>query len=149
MLIILVILEISIGIAAYGKRDEVNSLINEKVDELVKDSWFSGFNNATGVPTYAYQIDVIESNLQCCGYNSTLIGSVPPNCIDIHPTWTKGCKEALDNLYQKNLGTIGGAAISIGVIEIVGLIFAIVIFDSKTSICSERLLQKKAPKVHF
>ena len=114
LLVILVILEISVGIAAYGRRDTIPQLAGEAWATTAK-----GNNNGTLVQ--------IESLLQCCGYASVTDYAVPENCAQTLG-FTVPCKDKLKESLQGSLNSIGGAGIAIGVIEIVGLIFSVIMF---------------------
>lgn len=112
LLILLVILELGVGFAAYGKRDTVESLL--------ATTWHAtaaGPNNASLIQ--------IENLFKCCGYETMNSSAVPLDCQAVYH-YTVPCKDQVTLALEGNLATIGGAAISIGVIEIVGLIFSMV-----------------------
>ncbi|KAI8909616.1 Tetraspanin/Peripherin [Gorgonomyces haynaldii] len=126
MLVILVILEISVGIAAYGKRDAIPGLISDTWATSAKDIYTKG-NSTFYLNTPLY---TIEKTLQCCGFADPTnypVPATPVNCGFTGPV-PVGCKTLLENKLEGSLSSIGAAGIVIGVIEIIGLIFSVVMF---------------------
>ncbi|KAJ3309822.1 hypothetical protein HDV04_005601 [Boothiomyces sp. JEL0838] len=121
LLIILVILEVSIGAAAYAQRDEISGVLETSwVLEVERNPNSTEINN-------------IERLFQCCGYSSPLDHAVPVDCVARYnfagtTAFTVGCKDQLQQSLFNSLNTIGGAGIVIGLIEFVGLIFSAVLF---------------------
>jgi hypothetical protein len=115
LLMILVILQVAIGAAAYAKRDNI--------DPLLKDAWIAGVKSTEGNKT----IVQIQTTFSCCGYESVTDFSVPQNCAELY-NFNTGCREKLKDSLTSSLSTIGGAGIAIGLIELVGLAFSMVLF---------------------
>jgi hypothetical protein len=115
LLIILVILEVAVGAAAYAKRDNI--------DPLLQDAWRAGANSPTNNATIAQ----IQTTFRCCGYASVTDNAVPSNCAAL-TGFNVGCRESLRNNLSSSLSTIGGAGIAIGLIELVGLVFSLIMF---------------------
>ncbi|KAJ3144696.1 hypothetical protein HDU89_008066 [Geranomyces variabilis] len=120
LLIILVILELSVGIAAYTKRSAIG--------DTLKDAWSDAYAKNT---TASHQALVqVEITFSCCGYtlvNDKPFEPVPDSCVALFG-FTDTCAEAVQGSLRGSLGAIGGAGVVIGVIELVGLIFSAILF---------------------
>ncbi|KAJ8329077.1 hypothetical protein BDV3_006272 [Batrachochytrium dendrobatidis] len=114
LLIILVILEISVGAAAYAKRDEMNTSI-----DIAWHNAAQGPNNSTIVG--------IEKLFDCCGFYNTTDAVVTPDCVLKTPNST-GCHDQLTATLKGSLSTIGAAGLALGLVELIGLIFSVVLF---------------------
>ncbi|KAH6569766.1 hypothetical protein BASA61_004660 [Batrachochytrium salamandrivorans] len=114
LLLILVILEISIGAAAYAKRDEVSNSLDV--------AWHSSFSSGRNTT-----IAGIEKLLNCCGFSNVTDAAVSPIC---HPpsNITVSCSQQLTATLKGSLSTIGAAGLALGIVELVGLIFSVVLF---------------------
>ncbi|KAJ3114143.1 Leukocyte surface antigen cd53, partial [Nowakowskiella sp. JEL0407] len=115
LLIVLIILEISVGIAAYVKKEEIPTLLEK--------GWTTSYR------TSPKGIFVVEKMFECCGFHNTTHLAIPPDCPDQYPTWTQSCFEVVTLSLQNSLNTIGGAGIILGVFELAGLIFSLVLFQ--------------------
>ncbi|KAI8922038.1 Tetraspanin family-domain-containing protein [Powellomyces hirtus] len=120
LLIILVILEISVGIAAYSKRTDIEGSLGQ--------AWGSAYNANTTASHRALMN--VEMTFQCCGY-SIVDGKhylqVPEDCVTLFG-FTDACADAVKGNLSGSLGAIGGAGVVIGVIELIGLIFSAILF---------------------
>jgi hypothetical protein len=114
MLVILIILEISVGIAAYGQRDSVDSLIQTSWRQAATTN-----QNAT--------LTQVQNLFNCCGYASVDDYPVPLDCAQRFSR-SISCKDKIVESSKSSLNTIGGAGVAIGVIEIIGLLFSFVLF---------------------
>ncbi|KAJ3107533.1 Leukocyte surface antigen cd53 [Phlyctochytrium planicorne] len=117
LLCILVILELSVGIAAYVKRDAVEGLIESQWTKAAT-------SNTTSLQT---SIVTVEKYFQCCGYKSIDSYAVPANCAAVNG-WPQPCYHSVVSALQQSLSTIGGCGVAMGVIELVGIIFSLVLF---------------------
>ncbi|KAI8848752.1 Tetraspanin/Peripherin [Chytridium lagenaria] len=117
LLCILVVLELSVGIAAYVKRDAVTGLI--------EDQWVTA---ATANSTSAQNsIVTVQKYFQCCGFRSIDSYAIPANCAAVNG-WPRPCYNSVIDTMKQSLSTIGGAGVAMGVIEFVGIIFSLVLF---------------------
>jgi hypothetical protein len=64
---------------------------------------------------------------KCCGFSSTTNYAVPPNCVAVYD-FKNSCQVALEQQIMNSLNTIGGSGLVIGLIELVGLIFSVIMF---------------------
>ncbi|KAJ3161070.1 Serine/threonine-protein phosphatase 2A activator 2 [Geranomyces michiganensis] len=120
LLIILVILELSVGIAAYSKRSAIG--------DTLQDAWSTAYEKNTNVSHQA--LVQIEITFSCCGYSivdGKPFQQVPPNCSELFG-FTDACADAVQGSLRGSLGAIGGAGVVIGVIELIGLIFSAILF---------------------
>ncbi|KAJ9576359.1 hypothetical protein L9F63_006771, partial [Diploptera punctata] len=135
-LIVILIIEIAIGVVAFVNRDGYDEVITKNVEEM--------FGNYTKNDEYKTQVDSIQKSLECCGVNgpdywtsSTFPTSccVKPegNCIyskDPNVVFQAGCKAKLKE-FLLNIGVfLGALAIAVGVIEIIGVVFALCLASS-------------------
>ncbi|KAI8822880.1 Tetraspanin family-domain-containing protein [Fimicolochytrium jonesii] len=117
LLILLVILEISVGIAAYTKRNEI--------DSGIEGAWTTAYaTNSTGAHSALVSV---EMTFSCCGLRDVTDMAVPGNCEELF-AYTRSCSEAVKGSLEGSLGAIGGAGVVIGVIELVGLAFSAILF---------------------
>lgn len=133
LLLIIFILEIAAGIAAYVARDKVSDIIQEEMEDSI-----SKYNE----PEYKQAWDVMQSDLECCGITDssdwtdggmTIPGSCcinddgadPPTCTS-NPAnlYTDGCYESLTAWAEDNILIIGGVGIGLAFIQIVGIILS-------------------------
>ncbi|KAJ3010782.1 Leukocyte surface antigen cd53 [Thoreauomyces humboldtii] len=118
LLIILVILEVSVGIAAYAKRNSI--------EDGLEAAWTAAY--ATGNSTLGHRALIqVEDTFDCCGYANVTDMAVPEDCATFFG-YTEGCKAAVKGGLNGSFGAIGGAGLVIGLIEIIGLIGSAVLF---------------------
>lgn len=140
---IILIMEIVAGILGYVYRGDVQKVLGQSFEKAL-DHY--AMNNAT--PS-ARAFDFLQKTVKCCGsYNYTdwfdahFAGndSVPKSCcriekdrcgIDVGKSrnisaviYTKGCVDKLSQDVTNNLGIIGGVAIAIACVQIIGIVFA-------------------------
>ena len=63
----------------------------------------------------------------CCGFNNVTDMAFPADCATI-TDYKLSCKNLLTDHLASSLSTIGNAGVSVGVIEIVGLVLCIMLF---------------------
>jgi len=118
LLLLLVILEIGIGIAAYAKKDDVDGLLNA--------SWRDAFATDGGQQS----IKAVQNTFQCCGYANVTDMAVPASCAT-DPNTRKdvpSCRTLATAALQGSLNSVGGAGVALGIIELIGLIFSVILF---------------------
>ncbi|KAI8806549.1 Tetraspanin family-domain-containing protein [Cladochytrium replicatum] len=114
MLLVLVILEISVGSAAYAKRGDIST--------YVENRWRQAYYQQPS------NILIVEQTFRCCGFMNTTDMSIPINCVEQFPDRNTPCFANVDGSLKGSLNMIGGAGLVIGFIELVGLIFSVVLF---------------------
>ncbi|KAM0731351.1 CD63 antigen [Formica fusca] len=89
-------------------------------------------------------VDLIQKELECCGvdssadFNKVLNMSIPGSCCgkDVNATcsqyeaYNKGCVIALKDLFKQACAVLGGIALGIAAIELIGIIFALCLANS-------------------
>merc|ERR1712038_39482 len=130
LLLIIFVLEIAAGIAAYVARDKVSDIIQEEMNDSI-----SKYNE----PEFKQAWDVMQSDLECCGitassdWNGNIPGSCcinddgadPPTCTsDAANLYTDGCFDSLTAWAEDNILIIGGVGIGLAFIQIVGIILS-------------------------
>lgn len=121
VVLLFVVIEFALGIAAYVKRDDMPVLADAQ--------WTLLYN------TERQAIEDIESAFQCCGWYNETDRAVPPRfegdldtCLAAYPNFRISCNATLVENLEASLQIAGGAAIAIAVIQIVCLIFACYLF---------------------
>ncbi|KAJ3008284.1 Leukocyte surface antigen cd53 [Thoreauomyces humboldtii] len=117
LLIVLVVLEISVGIAAYAKRTSI--------EDSLGSAWTSAYL-ANSTAEHRALVNV-ETTFSCCGFGSVVDMPVPSDCVELLG-FTEGCAAAVKGNLNGSLGAIGAGGVVIGVIELVGLVFSAVLF---------------------
>ncbi|EEB16800.1 CD63 antigen, putative [Pediculus humanus corporis] len=125
LLLLILILEISGGIAGYVLRDKVSTEL--KTDLL---NSMQSYNSSKDVKN---MWDIAQSTFYCCGaleandWNSFIPTSCCPNVTNVctlNDTYKEPCYNYLENLFTYNAGALGGAGIGIAVIQILGILFS-------------------------
>lgn len=114
-LIILIILELSVGIAASVKKNEI--------PQLLEKGWTHYYNNNNA------EIAKVELMFQCCGFRNTSQMAVYNNCTSDQPVYSQSCLAKVSESLQNSLDTIAGAGIALGLIEIIGMILSGYLFN--------------------
>jgi len=145
LMAVIFLMEIGAGIAAYKLKGQVKGLIYENMESGMK---FYGVEEHAGV-TETW--DLVQREVECCGteeyldwVNTTTSAgeNVPDSCclskivgcglgvlrltpdkaaMKIH---TEGCLDKFSEQIKGNIGGVGGAGIGIGLIQLIGMIFA-------------------------
>jgi len=141
LLLIVLVAEIAAGIAAYVLKDELETEINDNMKNGMQNY---GKDDYEGVTT---TWDLVQRELQCCGVNnatewkSTDYNKTPDSCCktdtkgcgETAPAdqlWSKGCLPMMKIEFLANIDKIGGSALGIAVIQLIGVIIAFCIGKS-------------------
>ncbi|KAJ3076679.1 Leukocyte surface antigen cd53 [Podochytrium sp. JEL0797] len=119
LLLLLVVFEISLGIAAYVKSDAV--------EDLLQTAWINSVTsqNAQSLAN----IQHVERVFQCCGFRNVTQYAVPENCATSQSlNFQVPCVESVKNSLQGSLATIGGTGLALGFVELIGLVFSVLLF---------------------
>lgn len=125
LLFLIFIIEISGGIVAYVYRNELDSIVKENMEKALEQ-------NKTDTRKI---FDDMQIEWECCGvYGPEDYGkhnlTIPKSCCgkEVEKSCDKpykdGCHKAMLDFFKGKLTMVGGAGIGIGVIEIMGMIFA-------------------------
>ncbi|KAJ3246668.1 hypothetical protein HDU78_006418 [Chytriomyces hyalinus] len=117
MLLLLVVFEISVGIAAYVKSDAV--------EELLETAWTNSV--LSGNKARLSNIQQVEMAFKCCGFRNISSFAVPMDCATTLG-FTIPCVEGVKDALQGSLATIGGTGLALGFIELIGLGFSVLLF---------------------
>ncbi|KAJ3088496.1 hypothetical protein HK102_008606 [Quaeritorhiza haematococci] len=146
LLILVILFQIGVGSAAYAKKDELPGLL-EKSWESASNRTRFGVEMAVSIPVILVSVSPYEQyphcpvgteperlnpkhllssrqQFRCCGFlNITDRPENAPECAYNIP-----CAEKIERTLTSSLNTIGGAGIAMGVIELCGLIFSVILF---------------------
>ncbi|KAI8621605.1 Tetraspanin family-domain-containing protein [Chytriomyces sp. MP71] len=117
MLLLLVIFEIGLGIAAYVKSDAV--------EDLLEQAWINSV--VSGNTQRQSNILRVEQAFQCCGFRNVSSYAVPNNCTATYH-FNVPCVDSVKDALQGSLATIGGTGLALGFIELIGLGFSLLLF---------------------
>lgn len=143
-LLVILIVEIAIGIVVFVKMN------GEGWEQAVNDSIAENFAryNKTGDADLNNEIDNFQQNLECCGVDGPLywrddrrISEPPPGCCvnqnavctnfeSADQVFQEGCVERLKELLRSVGLLLGILAISVGVVQIIGVVFALCLASS-------------------
>ncbi|XP_068674198.1 CD63 antigen-like [Montipora foliosa] len=141
-LLVILSLEIAVAILGYTNRNEVENAFDGEVKQAIKSKY-------PGDQPTKEAIDALQKEESCCGwnnytdwFNSTFDEDkrdrVPDSCckVETDGCGTKmgdndinkeGCKEKLEGLIKDKLYYIGALGVTIVVIQLLGMIFALVL----------------------
>jgi len=114
VLLVLVILQVSVGGAAYSKGDEIPGMLE------------SAWKREAETVTNSTILLAIERQNECCGYRNSSDFPVTPLCVQKYND--RGCAAVLTDFLVQSVDTIGVVGITIGIIQLVALIFSIVMY---------------------
>lgn len=129
-LFLILVAEIAAGALGFVYKGKVDHIAQGKFMQSLED-----YNRETGgkVKPIHEAWDFIQSQLECCGVNSSQDwkGQVPKsccsnadNCGPAGPYYDKGCYDTVKEYISKYAVYVGIAGIGIGLIEIIGIIFS-------------------------
>ncbi|XP_050455861.1 CD63 antigen-like [Cataglyphis hispanica] len=140
--LLLTILIIQVAVAIYA------FVVLKNADEIdFKNEYaMNVFNYYTKRESQKELVDLIQQELECCGVESykdfkTLNISIPGSCCGKDPTnvaltcsqqeaYEEGCVVALKDLFKSACAALGGIALGIAAIELIGIIFALCLANS-------------------
>jgi hypothetical protein len=95
------------------------------VDDLLAVAWKNSVvnNNTESIKT----IVLIENRFQCCGFSNVTDYAVPTNCSQVRNI-TSSCRQQLGQALENSLSTVGATGLAIGLIELIGLLFSVILF---------------------
>jgi CD63 antigen len=135
LLLIVLVAEIAAGVAAYVLKDNLDRKINEKMIEGMENYGKADYDGVTDT------WDLVQRELKCCGVNNvtqwdaTNFGKTPDSCCRVDTKdcgetatfdqlWNMGCFPKMKNQFFENIDKIGGSAIGIAVIQLIGVIIS-------------------------
>lgn len=139
LLFLVLILEIAGAITAYVYKGKLKGYVEDGMDYAMDK-----YNTSS---KYRKAFDTVQKELKCCGktnasdwYVDFGYGNVPASCCEIKnrngtekgkcpddKIYSEGCVDALFDYLKDHLAIIGGMAIAVAVIQIIGIIFACVV----------------------
>jgi len=111
IMLALMICQVAIGAAAWSQSANIDTL-----NSLFEKQW-RRLDNETK--------DSLEREFQCCGFNSTTERDTV--CIDTYQ-YSRTCAAAIEEFFRKYMHVIFYVAIVFGILEIVGLFFAMLMY---------------------
>ncbi|XP_076032825.1 CD63 antigen-like isoform X2 [Oratosquilla oratoria] len=142
-LIIIFILELCVGIGAYLMRDSVSDYMKISMIKSMKNY------NITSYSGVSKTWDVLQHEHHCCGTNGytdwkdneygSSINGVPRDCCkhsveecgnnifsggDLSTIYQDGCFAPLRDFMKENVTVLGGVAIGIGFVQLIGVVFS-------------------------
>ncbi|KAL0272618.1 UNVERIFIED_CONTAM: hypothetical protein PYX00_005521 [Menopon gallinae] len=124
-LCLIFILELSGGIAGYLLRDRVSEVLDSQLSISMKH-----YNTSSQI---RIMWDEMQSNLLCCGDTSPMSwgDNLPQSCCAdttvkcvIDKAFKDPCTTSLKEFLQSKAGILGGFAVGIAIIQLLGIIFA-------------------------
>ncbi|XP_015595080.1 CD63 antigen [Cephus cinctus] len=133
LLLTILIIQVAVGIYTF--------ILLKNADELnIKENYQSVFNDYYKNNASSATIDAVQSSLQCCGVNSPSDFSnyIPWSCCGnsegshctVNNSYTTGCVEALKDFLTYAGNILGGFAIGVAVVQLLGIIFALCLANS-------------------
>lgn len=141
LLVLILIIEIAGAITAYVYKGKLKGYVEDGMEYAMKH-----YNSSA---KYKKAFDTVQKELKCCGrrnasdwYHPLGIGNVPESCCKnktrsgiekgkcpggMTGVYSEGCVDALFDYLKDHFAIIGGLAIAVAVIQIVGIIFACVV----------------------
>uniref|UniRef100_A0A482ZDX0 U10-Theraphotoxin-Sfo1a_1 n=1 Tax=Selenotholus foelschei TaxID=1905327 RepID=A0A482ZDX0_9ARAC len=131
LLFLIFVIELGGGIAAYVYRNQFKELVRENMQNSI-DQFDTKKDTAA-------LWDEMQEKLKCCGVvgksSYEKRGIIPGSCCgnnskddtckpDNPKIYEQGCLDALQNFMQHKILMVGGAAVGVGIIELLGVIFA-------------------------
>ncbi|XP_015177793.1 PREDICTED: CD63 antigen-like [Polistes dominula] len=138
-LLTIFIVQVAVAIYAFVVFKDSNIDVNKSYSKLFNEYW----NTSTSREI----VDIVQKNLECCGINSKADyqGSAPFNgtipwscCSDVeqfsvcpnNQAFNQGCAKALKEFLVYAGAVLGGVAIGIAAVELIGIIFALCLANS-------------------
>ncbi|CAG0902628.1 unnamed protein product [Darwinula stevensoni] len=139
LLVVILILELAAGIAAYALRGDLNELLkNTMLDTM------HSYNDSNGKDITTAAWNDLQVNENCCGvtnytdwwkpgpFEKPLLPStcceseqlVNGNCTEMNEFHRNGCFGVLSDSFEKNVGIVGGVGVGIAFVQVIGIVFA-------------------------
>lgn len=129
LLVMLLVIEIAAAITAY--------VYKNKVKDYVRDGMRHALDNYNDTK-YKDAFDTVQKEFDCCGLNSSLDYderniTIPDSCCpDLKSNMTctasksyqEGCVDGLFDYLEDHMAIVGGLAVAVAVIQVIGIIFA-------------------------
>ncbi|XP_018602357.1 leukocyte surface antigen CD53 isoform X1 [Scleropages formosus] len=131
LLFILMMMELAAACVLLAYEKEVGTFIKEDLQKSLKTSEAS---RKSGNETKKDDWDVLQQTLQCCGVinRTDWTSLLPPSCCatscENESYFKKGCFELLKDFFEEHFLTTGAAVITICIIEVLGMCFAMTLF---------------------
>ncbi|XP_046681138.1 CD63 antigen-like [Homalodisca vitripennis] len=130
LLLTLFLLQVAVAVLAYTFRSQTNSVVSNAITKAYDDY------NLPDSKTKEW-IDKMQQELQCCGssentkpWGSSTPDSCYPNKDRSKTIYGQGCIPTLVNVVEAVLSLIGEVAIIVGVVQVVGIVFALCLANS-------------------
>ncbi|XP_076328913.1 CD63 antigen-like [Tachypleus tridentatus] len=132
LITLIFIMEFSAGIAAYVYRSQLKDFTRTQMKESLNNY------NATEHGGVGKAWNEMQRKLHCCGaanitdWYVVLNHTLPPSCCEnqsncteaSHDLYTMPCSDALAKFMQQKAGIVGGAAVGIAFVEIIGVVLS-------------------------
>ncbi|XP_056158199.1 CD63 antigen [Lampris incognitus] len=138
LLLLIIIVEIGAAIAGYIFRGKISDVVQDTLTEMI-----TNYNNSTD--EFRATVDKMQKDLKCCGFNgssdwkifSSSGNSVPDSCCvnvtkncgvgtmtDAGKVHQEGCRDAVEEVLQKNIQWVIVAVLVIAFLQIMGIVFS-------------------------
>ncbi|KAH0951475.1 hypothetical protein HN011_002049 [Eciton burchellii] len=140
LLLTVLIIQVAVAIYAFVVLKDIDNI--QDFGEIYNKSFFLNYDKDTNDKEI---VDSIQKELDCCGstdyrdFGNILHRSIPGSCCNkpsdeiCEPymvTNKRGCAKALEEVFKSACGILGGIALGIAVIELIGIIFALCLANS-------------------
>ncbi|XP_029909441.1 CD9 molecule a isoform X2 [Myripristis murdjan] len=123
-LLIIFAVEVAAGIWGFSNQSKIVSDITTFYMETYNEY------KSTGDERLRETLRVIQTGLNCCGPTGTVVDSAKETCPPrelLEELITKGCRDAIDEVFDSKLHIIGGVGVTIGVVMVFGMIFSMLL----------------------
>jgi CD63 antigen len=125
LLFLVFVIEIAGGITAYVNRNELEGILKKNMNSSIEQHQ----KDATKI------WDEMQTKLKCCGVDgpdSYALGQLPKSCCPQEPdqecterrAYETGCYGKLLDKIKSAIGMVGGVAIGIAIVELIGVMFS-------------------------
>ncbi|XP_035672583.1 tetraspanin-8-like [Branchiostoma floridae] len=131
-LLLLLIAEVGVAIFAVVMKPDAEKFLKEGLDKVAENKY------QDLDPELQRLVDFFQKEFKCCGMNSTKDWSpnypdtcnctVGDTCDTTTGRWSKPCDEEVINNLNKNIVYIGGAALGVALIMVLGIILSCMLF---------------------